>query len=448
MPEFPYLPQTEVEIEEMLRAIGVKSIAELFTDIPEKFDVDLSIPASADEFTVLRDLKELSQRNSNLNDLSVFRGGGIYKHFIPSAVQRLAGRGEFLTAYTPYQAEISQGTLQMLFEYQTMISELTGMEVSNSSMYDGASACAEAALMSVRINGKTKILISQAVHPEYIDTVKTYCFGGNIQVDEVNFDRKSGQIDLSDLKSKLSDDVSAVIVGYPNFFGVIEDLREVRKAIPENVMMIVSANPTALAILRAPGKLGADIVVGEGQPLGNPPYLGGPGFGFFASKEAYIRKMPGRIIGETKDGEGRTGYVMVLQTREQHIRRNKATSNICSNQAFNVLLASIYMSLVGPKGLQEIARRSYDKAHYLAKRIEKMDKVRPVFTGPFFSEFVVEFKKDLSSLNSKLLKDKILGPLDLGEFRDDMKNHGLICLTEANRNEEIEFFAGRLEELE
>jgi len=207
-------------------------------------------------------------------------------------------------------------------------------------------------------------------------------------------------------------------------------------------------NPTALAILQAPGKLGADIVVGEGQPLGNPPYLGGPGFGFFASKEAYIRKMPGRIIGETKDGEGRTGYVMVLQTREQHIRRNKATSNICSNQAFNVLLASIYISLVGPKGLQEIARRSYDKAHYLAKRIEKMDKVRPVFTGPFFNEFVVEFEKDLSSFNKKLLKDKILGPLDLGEFMSEMKNHGLICLTEANRNEEIEFFAGKLEELE
>ncbi|HNS66993.1 MAG TPA: aminotransferase class I/II-fold pyridoxal phosphate-dependent enzyme, partial [Mesotoga infera] len=220
MPEFPYLPQTEVEIEEMLRAIGVKSIAELFTDIPEKFDVDLSIPASADEFTVLRDLKELSLRNTNLNDLSVFRGGGIYKHFIPSAVQRIAGRGEFLTAYTPYQAELSQGTLQMLFEYQTMISELTGMEVSNSSMYDGASACAEAALMSVRINGKAKILISKAVHPEYIETVKTYCFGGNVHVDEVNFDRKSGQTDLSDLKNKLSDDVSAVIVGYPNFFGI------------------------------------------------------------------------------------------------------------------------------------------------------------------------------------------------------------------------------------
>ena len=448
MPEYPFLPQTEGEIQEMLRTIGVDSVSDLFKDIPDKFEVDLAIPESEDEFSVLRDLKELSQRNTSLNELSVFRGGGIYKHFIPSAVQRIGCRGEFLTAYTPYQPEVSQGTLQMLFEFQTMICELTGMEVANSSMYDGASACAEAALMAVRINGKSRVIISESLHPEYISTVKSYCFGGNIEVELVKFDRETGQIDCGDLESKLSENVSALIVGYPNFFGVIEDLEAIRSTIGEKVLLITAANPIALGLLQAPGNLGADIVVGEGQSLGNPPSFGGPGFGFFASKEEHIRKMPGRIIGQTKDKEGRTGYVMVLQTREQHIRRSKATSNICSNQAFNVLLASIYMSLIGPKGLKDIARRCYDKAHYLANRIEKMDKLRPVFTGPFFNEFVVEFDGDLSMINSRLLEEQILGPLDLGKFREDMQNYGLICTTEANRNEEVEFFAGRLEEIE
>jgi len=448
MPEYPFLPQTEGEIQEMLRTIGVDSVSDLFKDIPDKFEVDLAIPESEDEFSVLRDLKELSQRNTSLNELSVFRGGGIYKHFIPSAVQRIGCRGEFLTAYTPYQPEVSQGTLQMLFEFQTMICELTGMEVANSSMYDGASACAEAALMAVRINGKSRVIISESLHPEYISTVKSYCFGGNIEVELVKFDRETGQIDCGDLESKLSENVSALIVGYPNFFGVIEDLEAIRSTIGEKVLLITAANPIALGLLQAPGNLGADIVVGEGQSLGNPPSLGGPGFGFFASKEEHIRKMPGRIIGQTKDKEGRTGYVMVLQTREQHIRRSKATSNICSNQAFNVLLASIYMSLIGPKGLKDIARRCYDKAHYLANRIEKMDKLRPVFTGPFFNEFVVEFDGGLSMINSRLLEEQILGPLDLGKFREDMQNYGLICTTEANRNEEVEFFAGRLEEIE
>lgn len=448
MPEYPFLPQTEGEIQEMLRTIGVDSVSDLFKDIPDKFEVDLAIPESEDEFSVLRDLKELSQRNTSLNELSVFRGGGIYKHFIPSAVQRIGCRGEFLTAYTPYQPEVSQGTLQMLFEFQTMICELTGMEVANSSMYDGASACAEAALMAVRINGKSRVIISESLHPEYISTVKSYCFGGNIEVELVKFDRETGQIDCGDLESKLSENVSALIVGYPNFLGVIEDLEAIRSIIGEKVLLITAANPIALGLLQAPGNLGADIVVGEGQSLGNPPSLGGPGFGFFASKEEHIRKMPGRIIGQTKDKEGRTGYVMVLQTREQHIRRSKATSNICSNQAFNVLLASIYMSLIGPKGLKDIARRCYDKAHYLANRIEKMDKLRPVFTGPFFNEFVVEFDGGLSMINSRLLEEQILGPLDLGKFREDMQNYGLICTTEANRNEEVEFFAGRLEEIE
>ncbi|HNQ70898.1 aminomethyl-transferring glycine dehydrogenase subunit GcvPA [Mesotoga prima] len=445
MPEFPYLPQTKKDIDEMMEVVGVKSISELFSDIPERFEVDISLPESKDEFTVLRDLSELSKRNLTLNDMSVFRGAGVYKHFVPSAVQAIASRGEFLTAYTPYQAEVSQGTLQMLFEFQTMICELTGMEVANSSMYDGASAVAEAALMAVRVKGGKKVLVSEALHPEYVETIKTYCFGSDIDVETVAFDSESGQIDVTDLQNKLTEDISGFVLGYPNFFGIIENLSEIRSTIGEHTMMIVSTNPIALGILEAPGMLGADIVVGDGQPLGNAPSFGGPGLGFFASKESYIRKMPGRIIGETKDNDGRTGYVMVLQTREQHIRRSKATSNICSNHAFNALIASIYMSMIGSEGLREIAKRSFDKAHYLSERISRTDHVSLVFTGPFFNEFVARFDCDLKEFNKELLKDKILGPLELERFNEKLKDCGLICTTEANLNEEVEFFAGRLE---
>ncbi|WP_333641082.1 aminotransferase class I/II-fold pyridoxal phosphate-dependent enzyme, partial [Mesotoga prima] len=251
MPEFPYLPQTKKDIDEMMEVVGVKSISELFSDIPERFEVDISLPESKDEFTVLRDLSELSKRNLTLNDMSVFRGAGVYKHFVPSAVQAIASRGEFLTAYTPYQAEVSQGTLQMLFEFQTMICELTGMEVANSSMYDGASAVAEAALMAVRVKGGKKVLVSEALHPEYVETIKTYCFGSDIDVETVAFDSESGQVDVTDLQNKLTEDISGFVLGYPNFFGIIENLSEIRSTIGENTMMIVSTNPIALGILEA-----------------------------------------------------------------------------------------------------------------------------------------------------------------------------------------------------
>ncbi|MBN2252212.1 MAG: aminotransferase class I/II-fold pyridoxal phosphate-dependent enzyme, partial [Kosmotogaceae bacterium] len=256
MPGFPYLPQTSRDIDEMLEVVGVKSVSELFRDIPGKFEVDISIPESKDEFTVLRDLSELSKNNVTLNDLSVFRGAGVYKHFVPSAVQAISSRGEFLTAYTPYQAEVSQGTLQMLFEFQTMICELTGMEVANSSMYDGASAAAEAALMAIRVRGGKKILLSEALHPEYIETIKTYCFGSDIDVETVSFDSETGQIDIADLQKKLTQDTAGFVLGYPNFFGIIENLAEIRTLIGEKIMMIVSVNPIALGILEAPGKFG------------------------------------------------------------------------------------------------------------------------------------------------------------------------------------------------
>lgn len=443
----PYIPHTPGEIKSMLETIGVSSIDDLFSDVPEVLDFELALPESSDEFSVFREMKSLAERNTNLEQLAVFRGGGIYYHYIPTAVQALASRSEFLTAYTPYQAEVSQGTLQALYEFQTMIAELTGMEVANSSMYDGATAAAEAALMAVRTNRKDRILVAENIHPEYREVIRTYCSGQNIKIEETDFDKGSGSIDLEALKSKLTDDVSGVIVGYPNFFGVIEDLKAIRELLREKTMLIVVANPIALSLLEAPGRLGADIVVGEGQPLGNPPSFGGPGFGFFATLGKYIRKMPGRIIGETKDTEGKTGYVMVLQTREQHIRRSKATSNICSNHAHNAVVAAIYMSIMGKEGLREVAERSFAKAHSLKERLLKLEGVSEVFSGPFFHEFVVSFDKDVDPVNSKLMKHKILGPLNIEKWYPEMKNCALFCTTEAVRDADIEFLLGRLEEI-
>lgn len=443
----PYIPHSEKDIKEMLKQIGVSSIDDLFSDLPKQKNSSMNIPDSSDEYSVFRNLNTLARRNTSLNDMAVFRGGGVYYHLIPSVVYALATRHEFLTAYTPYQAEVSQGTLQLLFEFQTMISELTGLEVANSSMYDGASALAEAALMSVKITGKRKVLLSESIHPEYRDVTNTYCFGQNIEVKTFGYDKESGQIDLKKLESMLSDEISAVAVGYPNFFGVVEDLKILKEALPDGVLLIAVVNPMALPILEAPGNLGADIAVGEGQPLGNLPNMGGPGFGLFAARKEFIRKMPGRIIGETVDQDGNTAYAMILQTREQHIRRDKATSNICSNQAFNALVASIYMSVMGREGLVEVSRRCFDRAHYIHERTKTMDGLHPVFTGPFFNEFVVRFDDALDKINDGLLEQKILGPLNVSKFYPELKNCGLLCATEAVPYEDIEFFVARLEEM-
>lgn len=445
---YPYIPHTDAEIKEMLKVVGVDDINGLYNDVANLLDKELKLPERSDEFSVTRELKELAEKNINLQDVAVFRGAGIYKHYIPSAVYALATRSEFVTAYTPYQAEVSQGTLQALYEFQTMISELTGMEVANASMYDGGSALAEAALMSVRVTRKSGIVVAKSVHPEYLQVTKTYCSAQNIDVKTVDYDVESGELNLDDLENKLSNDIAAVVVGYPNFFGVIEDIKKIRESIPANVMLIVVANPIALAILEAPGKLGADIVVGEGQPLGNLPYLGGPGFGFFASHQKHMRKMPGRIIGETTDVDGKKGYVMILQTREQHIRRDKATSNICSNQSLNTVIASIYMSLMGKEGLREVAKRSFDKTHYLAERLAKIEGLTPVFKGPYFHEVLFRVSDDLESINKKLMERKIMGPLNVEFLYPELANCGLFCATEALRNEDIEFLLGCLEEIE
>lgn len=443
--ENPYLPHTDSEIKEMLEEIGVSSISELYQRAVGKHDdIDLKIPEAVCEYDLLRDFKELSEKNINFQEYAIYLGAGIYNHFIPSVLLELANRGEFLTAYTPYQPEVSQGTLQALFEYQTMICELTKMEVANSSMYDGASAMAEATIMAYSLNGRNEILVSKTVHPEYREVIKTYASGKKLKVIEIEFDEETGSTDFEDLKRKLSSNTSCVVVQYPNFFGVIENLKELRELIPEDVIYVVSANPIALGILEPPGNFGADIVVGEGQALGNPAYFGGPGFGFFATKEKYLRKMPGRLIGQTIDVDGKRGFVMTFQTREQHIRRSKATSNICSNHAHNAVMAAIYLSLLGKKGIKEVANLSLQKAHYLAEKLDRLEHFQLKFSGPFFNEFVVETDLNWDKVNKYLLEQKIIGPFKLSKFYKTLDGSALFCVTETNRREDIEFLVGRL----
>jgi len=434
-----YIPHTDEEIKEMLDVIGVKSVDELFSTIPSNKAINsLKISKGMDEFNVLSTLKKMASSNANADEYAYFLGAGIYHHVIPSAVNQIASRGDFYTAYTPYQAEVSQGTLQMLFEFQTMICELTGMGIANASMYDGASSLAEAVLMASRYTQKYKALISDTVHPEYIETVKTYVTGPQIKIEKIGHG-PDGMVSIADLKAKIDDQTSCVVVQYPNFYGVIEDLKTIRE-LSKDLIFIVVTNPISLGVLEAPGKLGADIVVGDGQTLGIPMNFGGPSFGFFAIREdpKFVRTMPGRIIGETVDVDGKRGFVMTLQAREQHIRREKATSNICSNHALGTLYASIYMSLVGPNGLKEIGEHNYSKAHYLLDALESTHHFKKAFSGEFFNEFVVESDLDIQKFEKNLFKKRIIGPLVLPNVDRSSKGKLLFCATEANTSEEID----------
>lgn len=430
----PYIPHTEEDVKEMLNFLGIDSIDELFKDVPTVLKKEPDLPPSQDEFTVFRKLKEISERNTSLEDFSVFLGAGVYLRHVPTVVYELAMKPEFLTAYTPYQSEVSQGTLQALFEYQTMICELTGMEVANSSMYDGATALAEAALMCIRITGKEKVVVARSVHPEYREVLKTYLENRGFGVVEIGYD-ESGRVSLPELET-LSTDTAAVIVQYPNFFGVVEDLELIKRKLRDS-MFVVVAEPVSLGVLEAPGAFGADVVVGEGQSLGILPSLGGYSLGIFATREKYARYMPGRIIGETVDSEGRKAYTMILQTREQHIRRAKATSNICSNHAHAALIASIYLAVMGREGIKEVALRSYSAAHYLQERLEEKG-FRKKFSGPFFNEFVFQVPKEYPKRWREMVKSKILGPLPLERFYPELSDCALACTTEVVKREDIE----------
>ena len=443
---FPYIPHTEEDVKFMLETLGMKELEDLFSDIPKevRLNRELKLDAPKSELEVQRLLGGLAGKNTSTNDLVCFLGAGAYDHYIPSVVKHVISRSEFYTAYTPYQAEMSQGTLQVIFEFQTMIANLTGMDLSNASMYDGSTATAEAASMAADATRRKGILISETVHPETRKVLDTYAHFNGLQIETVP--AMDGVTDLDKLKSMVSKDTAGVILQNPNFFGIIEEVEEAEKLIHEaKGLLILSVDPMSLGILKAPGDLGADIVVGEGHAMGNPMSYGGPYLGFMAATNKLMRKMPGRIAGQTTDVEGKTGYVLTLQTREQHIRREKATSNICSNQALNALAALVYMSILGKKGIQEVARQSYRKAHHALDKIESIDGYKRAYQKPFFKEFLVQTPKSPDAINEVLLNKGILGGYNVGKHYPDLKNGLLFCVTEKRTLDEIDQLVNGLE---
>ncbi len=437
MSSFEFIPNTPEDQRKMLAEIGLADIEELFADIPaevlKRFKPMGVEPLSELEARQL--LTGLAQQNAHTEQYVSFLGGGIYDHYVPAIIPHLVSRGEFLTCYTPYQAELSQGTLTWMFEFQTMICELTGMEVANSSMYDGGSALAEAMLMAKNVTGRKKFLIAKSLNPHYRQCLETYAWGAGLELADLPF-TEDGQLDHSAIRA---DDLAGLIVQTPNFFGVIEDLTGLKELI-KDAFLIVSATPIALGIVAPPGAFGADIVVGEGQPLGIAQSFGGPLLGIFATRMSYVRKMPGRMAGRTLDADGRVGYVMALQTREQHIRREKATSNICTNQALMALIATIYLATLGRRGLRRLAELNLQKAHYLAERISKLPGFALRFSGPFFNEFVVQTRKKPTRLLKALHDEGFLGGLDLAPYELLDGNNLLVAVTEKRTRDEMDRF--------
>ncbi|MCD7033179.1 aminomethyl-transferring glycine dehydrogenase subunit GcvPA [Metabacillus sp. GX 13764] len=440
-----YLPMTEQDQKEMLAAIGAESVEELFSDIPEnvRFKGEYNIKKAKSETELTRELTKLAGTNKDTKQYASFLGAGVYDHYAPVIVDHVISRSEFYTAYTPYQPEISQGELQAIFEYQTMICELTGMDVANSSMYDGGTALAEAAMLATGHTKKKKILVSQGVHPESRDVIKTYAKGQYIEVVEIPL--ANGLTDLEELQAQMSEDVAAVLVQYPNFLGQIEPLNKIEPiAHSGSGMMVVSSNPLALGVLAPPGKFGADIVTGDAQPFGIPQAFGGPHCGYFAVTSKLMRKVPGRLVGQTKDEDGKRGFVLTLQAREQHIRREKATSNICSNQALNALAASVAMTALGKKGVIEMASQNIQKANYAKRRFQEAG-AEIAFEGPIFNEFVIKLQGSVKEANARLIEKGIIGGYDLGLSYPELKDHMLVAVTELRTKEEIDTFVKELE---
>ncbi|TYB32172.1 MAG: aminomethyl-transferring glycine dehydrogenase subunit GcvPA [Candidatus Mcinerneyibacterium aminivorans] len=441
-----YYPHTSEEIEEMLSSLGYESIEELFEDIPKeaRFNDESLLNEGTSELEVSKLMKELSEKNKTVDDYICFMGGGAYDRYIPSTVDHVISRPEFYTAYTPYQPEVSQGTLQHIYEYQTMICRLTGMDVANASMYDGASALAEAVIMAMNVSRKNKIVVPKSLNPYWLRVVKTYLLGSDAEF--VMVEEKNGEIDYCDLEDKIDDDVAAVLTQYPNSFGIVENLKEIKdKFTSKKTMFVVMADPIALGLLKKPGDLGADIVVGEGQQLGIPLSFGGPYLGYFAFRKKYVRKSPGRIIGKTEDKEGKRGFVMTYQTREQHIRREKATSNICTNQGLMTVAASVYMSTLGKQGLREVAEQSYKKAHYLFNELTRIDGIKKAYPDkPFFDEFVIEVNTDLNKLKYKMKKEGYLPGIILKHQYPEKDNQLLIAVTEKRTKEEMDSFVSKI----
>jgi glycine dehydrogenase subunit 1 len=445
-----YVPHTREDQHEMLAAIGVKSLEDLFQDVPQAYRFpDLDLPPALSEMEAMDELVDLAVSNESVKDLACFLGAGAYYHYIPAAVDAILRRGEFFTAYTPYQPEISQGTLRAIFDYQSLITALTGMEVSNASHYDGASAVAEAvSLANAHFRGKrSKIVLSPGLHPQYREVIRTYNHGSSISItgDE-------GQVDLNSgpeaLIPYLDNTTALVIVQYPDFFGHVYDLSALAQAVHAvGGLLAVSVNPLALGLFVPPGDFGADIVTGEGQPLGIPLSFGGPYLGIFATRQEYVRKMAGRLVGETVDNRSQRSYVLTLTAREQHIRRDKATSNICTNQALMALASTVYMSLLGKNGLAQVANLCYQKAHYAAEQISHLSCFELWTKTPFFHEFVIRCPIRVSEINERLLDYDILGGYDLGQDYPGMENYMLLAVTEMNSIADIDLLVAALQEV-
>ena len=445
-----YIPHTETDIREMLSAIGIKEIEELFHSIPEalRLEAPLDLPPALPEADLTQTMSQLASRNVNLEDCAVFLGAGAYRHFTPSIVNHLLLRGEFLTSYTPYQPEVSQGTLQAIFEFQSFVCMLTGMEIANASIYDGASSLAEAVLMAHRVNDRSEVLMSRTVHPEYRQVVETYTRGIDFKITEVPY-QENGQTDLEFIKENVTDATSSVVIQSPNFFGIVEQYADLKEFLKEKeiLLIVVVAEATSLGILKPPGERGADIVVGEGQGWGLPVSYGGPHVGFFATQESFFRQVPGRIVGETVDRAGQRSYALTLATREQHIRREKATSNICTNQGLCALAATIWLAAMGKQGVRDMALQNLKTANALKDKLQQLKGFGLRFLADTYNEFVLECPGPAQELHSKLLEANIVAGLPLGNFYPELDNCLLLCATEMNSLESLDHFTDQLSSL-
>jgi glycine dehydrogenase subunit 1 len=459
-PGHPYIPNSAADTKQkMMRELGISSIDELYADLPEKYRLKkkLNLPEKAlSEFEVRRRVEALLSKNKSCKDMPIFLGAGCWPHYVPAVVQEIVSRSEFLTSYTPYQPEVSQGMLQALFEYQSMICELTSMEVSNCSMYDWASALGEAARMAARVKGRNEILVPRIIHPERAATLQVYAEPAGISVRRVEYNAENGQVNLEDLKNKMSERTAAVYVENPSYLGFIESqVDEIgREAHSHDSLFIVGIDPTSLGILKPPGEYGADIVVGEAQPLGNGMNFGGPLLGIMACRDdmSLIRQMPGRIIGlTTTQDNSRQGFCMTLQTREQHIRREKAKSNICTNEALCAVASAVYMALLGPQGFRQLGETIMYKANYAMQLLSKIQGIRsPVFKSAHFKEFTVNFDKTgrtVEEVNKKLLRHQVHGGKDISKELPELGQTALYCVTETHSKQEIEKLRDTLEEV-
>ena len=442
-----FLPHTDADKKDMLKAIGVENFEDLLSDLPAHllYKGELKLPAPMSEMEVTSHLRRLSQKNENCLDNVSFLGGGAYDHFIPAVVKHILLRSEFYTAYTPYQPEVSQGTLQAIYEYQSLICELTGMDVANASMYDGGSALAEAALLACSFTRRSKVVVSAACHPNYIKIIRTYCYGQGIDVTIIPWDE--GTVNVDALSESVDDRTAAVIVQHPNFFGCLEDMPALSELSHKaGALFITSNDPISLSVLQPPGEYGADIATGEGQPLGTPLSLGGPYLGIFAATEKLMRRMPGRIVGRTRDSHARQGFVLTLQTREQHIRREKATSNICTNNGLNALAATVYMALLGKSGMRKIAELCLQKAGYFANKIRSLDGFSLKFPRPFFKEFVVQSDSSVDGIISVLAQKGFFAGVPLMNYDHSLEDCFLTCVTEKRTKAEMDRFVQLLAE--